>query len=113
VSTPQGVNKLNFYFMSTTTATTRTALDQVKISDYSDKAIVVTGETKPIKDVLRAMGGRFNFRLRGGAGWIFSKTKRATVEAKLSSLPATCEENNSGDAAHEAQAADNWAAANL
>ena len=49
------------------------------IVDYSEKALAVFGDTKPIKDRLMALGGRFNPKLshNGGkmAGWIFSKSK--------------------------------------
>lgn len=57
---------------------------QIQIIDYSEKAIAVIGETKPIKDQLKALGGRFNFRLSCGAGWIFPKTKLEELEAFLS-----------------------------
>lgn len=47
--------------------------------EYSDKAVAVFGDTKSIKDELRAMGGRFNSRLTFNgqrlAGWIFSKSQ--------------------------------------
>ena len=47
--------------------------------EYSDKAVAVFGETKAIKDELKAMGGRFNSRLtlngKKLAGWIFPKSK--------------------------------------
>ena len=46
-----------------------------QIIDYSEKAIALTGETKLIKDKLKAMGGKFNPRLSCGPGWIFSKKK--------------------------------------
>jgi len=53
------------------------------IVDYSDKAIAVFGDTKPIKTELSALGGRFNSRLthegERKAGWIFQKTKEAQV----------------------------------
>lgn len=62
---------------------THATIGDIEISDYSEKAIVVRGNTKPIKDKLSAMGGRFNFRLQGGAGWIFPKTKRDSVAAAL------------------------------
>lgn len=52
----------------------------LQVVEYSEKAIAVYGDTKEIKDKLKALGGRFNFRLRGGAGWIFSKKKQAEVE---------------------------------
>lgn len=48
---------------------------EIQIIDYSAKAIAVIGETKPIKDKLKELGGKFNFRLSCGAGWIFPKTK--------------------------------------
>ena len=57
----------------------------VQIVDYSDKAIVVIGNTKPIKDDLKRLGGRFNIRLTCGAGWVFSKAKRADLDAFLMS----------------------------
>jgi len=51
--------------------------------DYSDKAIAVFGDTKPIKAELSALGGRFNSRLthegEKRAGWIFQKSKEEQV----------------------------------
>ncbi len=53
------------------------------IVNYSEKAIALFGDTRPIKDKLSAIGGRFNGRLthegEKGAGWIFQKTKEAQV----------------------------------
>lgn len=47
--------------------------------EYSAKAVAVFGETKTIKDELKAMGGRFNSHLTFNgkrlAGWIFSKAQ--------------------------------------
>ncbi|HCO66504.1 MAG TPA: fusion protein, partial [Dysgonomonas sp.] len=58
-----------------------------EIVDYSEKAIALFGDTKPIKDLLSAMGGKFNPRLTyketKKAGWIFSKTKREELEGVL------------------------------
>jgi hypothetical protein len=56
---------------------------KIQIVDYSEKAIAVIGETKAIKDQLKALGGAFNFRLKCGAGWIFSKKKLEDVKALL------------------------------
>lgn len=60
---------------------------QFEIVDYSEKAIALFGDTKPIKDLLSAMGGKFNPRLTyketKKAGWIFSKTKREELEGVL------------------------------
>lgn len=59
----------------------------ITVSEYSEKAIVVRGEgTKDIKDRLKELGGRFNFRLQGGAGWIFSKKSQDKVTELLNSL---------------------------
>jgi DNA topoisomerase I len=59
-------------------------IDNIKIVDYSDKAIVVLGDTKPIKEALMKLGGKFNPNLTVNgskvAGWIFSKTKKTLVE---------------------------------
>ncbi len=57
---------------------------EINIVDYSEKAFAVVGDTKPIKDQLKALGGKFNFRLTCGAGWIFPKTKLAEVTKALS-----------------------------
>lgn len=47
--------------------------------EYSEKAVAVFGETRAIKDELKAMGGKFNNRLTSNgkrlAGWIFSKSQ--------------------------------------
>lgn len=51
--------------------------------DYSEKAIALFGDTKPIKAELSALGGRFNSRLTHDgekrAGWIFQKSKEEQV----------------------------------
>ena len=57
---------------------------EIQIIDYSEKAIAVIGDTKPIKDKLKEIGGRFNFRLSCGPGWIFSKKQLAEVQQLLS-----------------------------
>lgn len=58
-----------------------------EIVDYSEKAIALFGDTKPIKDLLKAMGGKFNPRLAykadKRAGWIFQTSKRAELETVL------------------------------
>lgn len=56
---------------------------KIQIVDYSEKAFAVIGETKPLKDGLKELGGKFNFRLTCGAGWIFSKTKLEAIKAFL------------------------------
>lgn len=56
---------------------------KVNIIQYSEKAIAVIGDTKPIKDTLKSLGGSFNFRLSCGAGWIFPAAKLETIKNAL------------------------------
>ena len=70
------------------------------IEDYSEKAIAVFGDTKPISDRLGAIqGSKFNPCLRGigenkRPGWIFPKTRRSEVETLLQTIQ---QEVKSGD----------------
>ena len=54
-----------------------------QIINYSEKAIALVGDTKAIKEQLKAIGGKFNPRLTCGAGWIFSIKMREKVEALI------------------------------
>ena len=67
-----------------TTETETIEAKGIQIIDYSEKAIAVVGDTRVIKDTLKSLGGRFNNRLSCGAGWIFPKSKEATIKATLS-----------------------------
>ena len=52
------------------------------VTDYSEKAFVVSGElTRTHKDSLRSLGGKFNKHLKGEVtiGWIFSKKRQEEV----------------------------------
>jgi len=52
----------------------------IAVIKYSDKSIAVIGEgTREIKEQLKALGGKFNFRLSCGAGWIFPITNQQQV----------------------------------
>lgn len=56
----------------------------VEVVDYSDKSFVLYGNTKPIKEQLKELGGRFNMNLRASngftfAGWVFPITKKEGV----------------------------------
>jgi len=62
---------------------------QIKIESYSEKAIKIYGDTKPIKDALRDAGAKFNPYLKGGPGWIASAKKRETFEAIIYSAPTS------------------------
>ena len=56
----------------------------LRIVAYSDKCIVVVGNTKANKDRLKAIGGKYNAYLKCGEGWVFPKWKEAEIRAKFS-----------------------------
>lgn len=55
----------------------------IQIVDYSEKALAIIGDTKPIKETLKSLGGRFNAYLKCGAGWIFPKTAEQRIRTAL------------------------------
>lgn len=55
----------------------------IAIVHYSDKCVVVIGNTKPKKDSLKALGGKFNPYLKCGEGWVFPKHKEAEIRDKF------------------------------
>ena len=64
--------------------TTKTAApNKIEIVDYSEKAFAMVGDTKPIKEKLKDLGGRFNPSLKCGAGWIFSKKHLEAVKKAI------------------------------
>ena len=71
----------------TTNATSTAITGDYVIVDYSPKALAVFGNTRPIKDQLQALGGRFNPKLMHEgtkkAGWIFSKSKEQEIRNLL------------------------------
>lgn len=64
-------------------ATTNENKPQFEIVDYSEKAVAVIGDTKPLKDALKKLGGNFNSRLSCGVGWIFSKKQEPALRKLL------------------------------
>ncbi|MDL2262985.1 fusion protein [Bacteroidales bacterium OttesenSCG-928-I21] len=69
------------------TPTAETIIEKCVIIDYSQKALAVFGETRPVKEQLKASGGRFNPKLTHNgekkAGWIFSKSKEQELRKIL------------------------------
>lgn len=53
----------------------------VVITEYSEKSFIVKGDTLPIKEDLKALGGIW---FRKETGWLFSNKKREAVEKYLS-----------------------------
>jgi hypothetical protein len=60
----------------------------VNIVEYNDKSIAVFGDTKPIKEALKSLGGRFHTALSshtdgGQSGWLLDRGKRPELEGLL------------------------------
>jgi len=53
------------------------------VVNYSDKAIAIIGDTYNVKEILKRIGGRFNYNLTCGAGWVFSKAKADILRKEL------------------------------
>lgn len=56
----------------------------LEVTDYSDKAIAVFGDTKKYKDVFSSSGGMFNASLRytdgnRRPGWVYKKSEKENV----------------------------------
>lgn len=47
----------------------------LQIVDYSEKAVAIIGNTRDYVAKLKELGGRFNGKLKCGAGWVFSKKR--------------------------------------
>jgi len=64
-------------------------METIYIFNYSPKAIVVVGDTKPIHGLLKNAGGKWNARLtdlRTGnkfGGWVYHHTRLASIQATL------------------------------
>ena len=60
----------------------------IQMKDYSDKSIIIFGDTKPYKDLLKELKGRYNSNLRVDgkkvSGWIFSKKHKEKLEKLIS-----------------------------
>ena len=72
---------------ATVNLSSTTITGDFSIVDYSQKALALFGDTRPIKDQLKALGGRFNPKLmhegKKQAGWIFLKSKEQEIRNLL------------------------------
>ena len=69
-------------------------MSSITLEQYSEKAIVVRGNTIPYKEKLLSAGGKWNKMLKGGEGWIFPLTKKPVVEKLLSEPPTVYEDSS-------------------
>jgi len=60
----------------------------IQMKEYSDKSLIIYGDTKPYKDLLKELKGRYNSNLRVDgekvSGWIFSKKHKEKLEKLIS-----------------------------
>jgi hypothetical protein len=65
-------------------------MPQIKIVKYSPKSIAVIGDTKPIKDTLQQLCGKWNQNLiingERWKGWIFASKHQNAIETLLTEL---------------------------
>ena len=50
----------------------------MEITQYNDKCLLLTGNTKPYKEELKAMHAKYNYSL---GGWIYPARNRKELEA--------------------------------
>ena len=51
----------------------------ITLESYSDKSFVLRGDTRPYKEYIKKLGGKWAPKLQDGAGWLFPKTKQDIV----------------------------------
>ena len=51
----------------------------ITLEPYSEKSFVLRGDTRPYKEYIKKLGGKWAPKLQDGAGWLFPKTKQDTV----------------------------------
>ena len=56
------------------------------LEQYSEKAIVLFGDTEKVKDRIKTLGGKYNSNLKGRPGWVFTNSSRPKLEAFLKTL---------------------------
>lgn len=56
----------------------------LQLIDYTEKSVAIVGNTREYVAKLKELGGKFNGKLRCGAGWVFSKKREAELRAAFS-----------------------------
>lgn len=57
-----------------------TVIEPIRLVEYSPQCLAVVGDTYPLREELKAMGGRWSPRLSCGPGWIFYISHRKELE---------------------------------
>ena len=62
------------------------------VKNYTPRSFIVIGDTKPVKEKMKSMGGRFNSKLKiGSPGWVFPNDRVDEVSAYVISVSGTTE----------------------
>lgn len=69
--------------------TSKATIPNIRIVDYSEKAIAIYGDTRQLADTFKNLGGYFNAGLKDGPGWVFSKKRRNEIENLLATYLPT------------------------
>lgn len=72
-------------------------ITEINIVEYSESSFAVQGNTFGYKNDLRTLGGKYNAKLRGGPGWIFSfaSEKKVREYIETGKLPVSLEKEKS------------------
>lgn len=57
---------------------------ELQLIEYSEKAVAIIGNTRDYVSKLKELGGRFNGKLKCGAGWVFSKKREQELRTVFS-----------------------------
>lgn len=65
-------------------------MTEIYIENYTEKSFVVLGDTRPHKENIKKLGGKWNSRLKDNKmGWIFPMSKRDSVEKYINTFKKT------------------------
>ena len=65
-------------------------MSEIYVESYTEKSFVVLGNTKPHKDNIKKLGGKWNSKLRDNKmGWIFPISKKQSVEEYINDFQKT------------------------
>lgn len=94
-SEPPAAKKSKTAASSSSTGTDPISIGDLYLVDYSSKVFALFGDSKPIKQHLLDLGGKFNSALtdpttqQRASGWVFDLSKKATVLAHLQEKEAS------------------------
>jgi hypothetical protein len=78
-----GLDENDFHFQN---AKCKDCQPKIKMEQYSPKSFVLIGDTKPYKEQIKKLGGKFNPNLKCGVGWIFSNNRTEKVKAFIQTI---------------------------